>query len=72
VRGRELTLESSSPLSGIIFHLSSTRGGNVSDLGVVGVTASSSYESNVYMPKFATEMNTDRGFGSAYSPDPDQ
>jgi hypothetical protein len=64
-RCRKFRFEPSSPLSGIISHLGSTRDGNVSDVGVVKATANSTFDST-YLSKFATEMTTERGFGFGF------
>jgi hypothetical protein len=63
----EFRLQQSSPLSGIISHLTSKHGGNVHDRGIVAVTASSCNGSS-YLAKYAVDMNETATFGSVNSP----
>jgi hypothetical protein len=66
-RSCECPLQQSFPLSGIISHLTSKHGGNVDDLGIVAVTASSCHRSP-YLAKCAVDMIDDTAFGSVDSP----
>jgi hypothetical protein len=55
IRGRLFAPNSDSPLHGIIWHLASTSGGNLHDLGIVSVRASGVYGSS-YEAKFALDL----------------
>jgi hypothetical protein len=61
--------DSNSPLDGIISHLTSRFGGNVSDLGIVSVTSKS--VNGDYEAKNAVDLTTDSKFGSS-SPGEDE
>jgi hypothetical protein len=59
----EVTFRSSSPLDGIIAHLTREHHGNVHEVGVVNVTASSVYDS-CREPKHAVDMTENCCFGT--------
>jgi hypothetical protein len=65
-RGREFAVQTSSPFSGIISHLTSEYDGNVCDAGIVDVIASSICNSHV--PKQALDLSTDTCFSSENRP----
>jgi hypothetical protein len=61
--GIEVTLGRNSPFDGIISHLTREHKGNVHDVGVVNVTASSVF-SSAYPPKNAADMTENCCFGT--------
>jgi hypothetical protein len=61
--GIDVKFRSNSPLGGIISHLTREHKGNVHDVGVVNVTASSQYGS-IYSPKNAADMTENCCFGT--------
>jgi len=66
-QGLRIEFDSNSPLNGIISHLAREHGGNVHDVGIVEVTASSVYSN--YAPRNAVDMTENSCFGSANKPD---
>jgi hypothetical protein len=66
---RSLSFEPSSPLSGIINHLTSRFGGNVHDRGVVNITANRvASDSPGYAAKNVADLGTDSFFHSVNEP----